>query len=226
MLSVALSLGSPPAGVTRHPRFVEPGLSSASRGRNDAAARPPGRSLPSPSRSRSKSNLNRIARTGRRSRRRSARPPAPLERLDRLLAVAGRRSRSVRARGRTRRRCRTDRRARASRAAAAPARYWASRSHGNSSPGSILRCGATSEWPTTLARGISLAGRCRRAAAPARRSARRGIRDSRGVARGCRARCRSLAVDVRLAAPVAAPACQARLLLVDQADHLAVLGMR
>ena len=28
MLSVALSLGSPPAGVTRHPCFVEPGLSS------------------------------------------------------------------------------------------------------------------------------------------------------------------------------------------------------
>ncbi len=44
LLSVALSLEGrpkafPPAGVTRHPRFVEPGLSSA--GMNPDAAAPP-----------------------------------------------------------------------------------------------------------------------------------------------------------------------------------------
>ncbi len=54
-----------PAGVTRHPCFVEPGLSSASQRepRPDAAARPPGAGcyLARP-RSRSKSNPNRIAR--------------------------------------------------------------------------------------------------------------------------------------------------------------------
>ena len=41
LLSVALSLGSPPAGVTRHRRSVEPGLSSAGT-RPDAAARATG----------------------------------------------------------------------------------------------------------------------------------------------------------------------------------------
>src|SRR3569623_2786296 len=40
LLSVALSLGSPPPGVTRHRRFAEPGLSSACK--HDAAARPSG----------------------------------------------------------------------------------------------------------------------------------------------------------------------------------------
>ena len=40
LLSVALSLGSPPAGVTRHRRSAEPGLSSACK--HDAAARPSG----------------------------------------------------------------------------------------------------------------------------------------------------------------------------------------
>jgi len=38
LLSVALSLGSPPPGVTRHRRFAEPGLSS----RRRSAPRPPG----------------------------------------------------------------------------------------------------------------------------------------------------------------------------------------
>src|ERR1700754_1564636 len=40
LLSVALSLGSPPAGVTRHRRSAEPGLSSVHR--CNAAARPSG----------------------------------------------------------------------------------------------------------------------------------------------------------------------------------------
>ena len=51
-----------PAGVTRHPRFVEPGLSSAFLERNDAAARPPGGTYLVRPWSRSKSNWNRIAR--------------------------------------------------------------------------------------------------------------------------------------------------------------------
>src|ERR1700761_4179780 len=38
LLSVALSLGSPPPGVTRHRRFAEPGLSSRCR----STPRPPG----------------------------------------------------------------------------------------------------------------------------------------------------------------------------------------
>jgi hypothetical protein len=38
--SVALSLGSPPPGVTRHPDPVEPGLSSVLRIRKTAAIRP------------------------------------------------------------------------------------------------------------------------------------------------------------------------------------------
>ena len=45
LLSVALSLGSPPPGVTRHPISVEPGLSSpriAPQGRRAAAIRPSG----------------------------------------------------------------------------------------------------------------------------------------------------------------------------------------
>ena len=57
-----------PAGVTRHPRFVEPGLSSAFAPlilslTKDAAARPPGKRYLACPRSRSKSNWNRIART-------------------------------------------------------------------------------------------------------------------------------------------------------------------
>jgi len=73
ILSVALSLGFAPegtrrAGVTRHPCFVEPGLSSAFFPlilslSKDAAARPPGRAYLVAPRSRSKSNWNRIART-------------------------------------------------------------------------------------------------------------------------------------------------------------------
>lgn len=49
LLSVALSLGSPPPDVIRHRFSVEPGLSSARtfRHRNAAAARPTGRLLPS-----------------------------------------------------------------------------------------------------------------------------------------------------------------------------------
>ncbi|ANY20918.1 hypothetical protein A6F68_02420 [Tsuneonella dongtanensis] len=62
LLSVALSLRLPAAGVTRHPCFVEPGLSSSTLRRTR---------LPGPLAScylvrpwsRSKSNLNRIART-------------------------------------------------------------------------------------------------------------------------------------------------------------------
>lgn len=42
LLSVALSLGSPPPGVTRHPCFVEPGLSSPPFCNGAAAARPSG----------------------------------------------------------------------------------------------------------------------------------------------------------------------------------------
>ena len=62
LLSVALSLGSPPAGVTRHPCFVEPGLSSASSEEDDAAARPPGAHYLARPSSRSNSSANRIAR--------------------------------------------------------------------------------------------------------------------------------------------------------------------
>jgi hypothetical protein len=56
-----------PAGVTRHPRFTEPGLSSASDPliksvSKDAAARPPGGAYLVRPRSRSKSSWNRIAR--------------------------------------------------------------------------------------------------------------------------------------------------------------------
>ncbi len=66
ILSVALSLDSRPAGVTRHPRFVEPGLSSLHVPGEITTTR-----LPSPlarlylaiPRSRSKSSWNRIART-------------------------------------------------------------------------------------------------------------------------------------------------------------------
>ena len=42
LLSVALSLGSPPPGVTRHRVSVEPGLSSLDRRRSRAAIRPSG----------------------------------------------------------------------------------------------------------------------------------------------------------------------------------------
>jgi len=42
LLSVALSLGSPPAGVTRHRRSVEPGLSSAACTGRHMPQRPPG----------------------------------------------------------------------------------------------------------------------------------------------------------------------------------------
>ena len=68
MLSVALSLDfarkqARPAGVTRHPRFVEPGLSSAFDPlmlslSKDAAARPPGVPYLVNPRSRSKSKAN------------------------------------------------------------------------------------------------------------------------------------------------------------------------
>jgi len=62
LLSVALSLGFPRAGVTRHPCFVEPGLSSYIP-KDNAAAQPPGEPYLASPRSRSKSNWNRIART-------------------------------------------------------------------------------------------------------------------------------------------------------------------
>ena len=42
-LSVALVLGSPPAGVTRYPCPIEPGLSSSSAFRHESAAVRPGR---------------------------------------------------------------------------------------------------------------------------------------------------------------------------------------
>ena len=52
LLSVALSLGSPPPGVTRHRVSVEPGLSSPGRRRPRAAIRPSGRARGRPRRGR------------------------------------------------------------------------------------------------------------------------------------------------------------------------------
>ena len=99
--------------------------------------------------------------------------------IDRLLRLASRHSRSARARAGSRRRS-SNGSIRSRVGLGRARRRLASASHGNSSPGSCLRAGATSEWPTTLPRAdaVALLDR-RRPAGSARRSARRETADSR-----------------------------------------------
>ena len=109
LLSVALSLGSPPPGVTRHRRSVEPGLSSP-RLREPRPPDPLARAYIACPRSRSKSSWSRIARhspsivpsisSGRKRRWKATR------RGERRRA---RHSRSARARAGSRRRSSADR---------------------------------------------------------------------------------------------------------------------
>ena len=233
ILSVALSLssGPKPSPGGRYPpplfRGARTFLGIDHREPVDAAARPPGERLPSPSRGRDPRA------TGTGSRRICpsispsifSRPPAALERLDRLLAVgdvvAEALEREVERAVVVERIAQLELLGRGS-----ARRYSASRSHGNSSPGSSLRCGRDVRMADHVgARDVVVLRRCGGAAAPAPRSAPRGTGDSR-------IRGRDFASSMPIDAPLTfdlprqklTPGVPRALVLVDQPDDLAFLG--